>query len=392
MNNRTWPALRWLAVLLATLAASTMPGCGGGVGSGGTGSFASGPITGFGSIIVNEVRFDDGGATVEDGDGVRRGSSDLRLGMTVEVDSGPVSSSSGSATASASRIRYDSELLGPVASVDVAGSAFTVLGQRVAVDATTVFDPSLGGLSAALRGAVVEVYAVYDPAGARYRAKRVDPAASSAVPRVRGPVGQLDTTQRTLSIAGVTYSYGGASAVPGDLASGQFVRLQVAALPVAGRYTVQSFTAALSAVPDADGASLKGLISSYASSTSFSVSGRPVDASAASFPDGRAGLGLGVRVEVKGSVRSGTLRATEVKIRTDSQEDDSGFELHGAIESVNAAQKTLVLRGLTVSTARSDLRFENGTAANLVVGRRVEVEGRLSSDRLRIDATLIKFE
>ena len=50
----------WLVGVLALLGA----GCGGGVDSGGTGTghtstLAVGPISGFGSIIVNGVRFDD---------------------------------------------------------------------------------------------------------------------------------------------------------------------------------------------------------------------------------------------------------------------------------------------------------------------------------------------
>src|SRR5205085_9845313 len=53
-------ALAFAAALLAAVVA----GCGGGVDSGGTGaqptSFASGPITGFGSVIVNAVHYDDG--------------------------------------------------------------------------------------------------------------------------------------------------------------------------------------------------------------------------------------------------------------------------------------------------------------------------------------------
>ena len=59
---RHWTRALWLALLLT--------GCGGGVESGGTGatpaSFASGPITGFGSVIVNGVRFDDSKAVVTD--------------------------------------------------------------------------------------------------------------------------------------------------------------------------------------------------------------------------------------------------------------------------------------------------------------------------------------
>ena len=43
-------------------------GCGGGgvagVGTGGTGSFASGPIRGFGSIVVGGVHYDEAGAQI----------------------------------------------------------------------------------------------------------------------------------------------------------------------------------------------------------------------------------------------------------------------------------------------------------------------------------------
>jgi len=53
------------------LAAILVTGCGGG-GGGGSGSdpaqssFTAGPITGFGSVIVNGIRFDVSGANVAD--------------------------------------------------------------------------------------------------------------------------------------------------------------------------------------------------------------------------------------------------------------------------------------------------------------------------------------
>src|SRR5690606_36947233 len=94
---RRWSRRPFLAGLAASLA---LAACGGGgdgggfastgVGSGGTGMFASsvsvsGPIRGFGSIIVNGIRFDDSNASISLGDdngGLR--SADLRLGMMVE--------------------------------------------------------------------------------------------------------------------------------------------------------------------------------------------------------------------------------------------------------------------------------------------------------------------
>ncbi len=384
-----------LAVLCTSLlAAVLLVACGGGVGSGGTGSFASGPITGFGSVIVNDVRFDDDAAVVEDGDGVRRSRDDLRLGMTVDVDSGPVTTAAGVATAAASRIRYDSELRGPLSSVDVAAGAFNLLGQRVVVDVTTAFDPSLGGLAALAAlpaGVVVEVYAVYDPAGLRYRAKRVARAEAGAAAQLRGPVEQVDTAGRRLRIGNTVYGYGAASGVPADLSVGQYVRLRVASAPVLGAWPVLSFALALQALADADGASLKGLITNFSSATSFNVNGRPVDARSARFPDGQAGLRLGVRVEVKGDLRLGILRATEVKIETDEEDDGREFEIGGPIQAVDTAAQTLTLRSVTISTARPDLEYRNGTAADLAVGRRIEVRGRLTAGGVRVEATRIEF-
>jgi hypothetical protein len=380
--------LRLLRALFAGIA--LLGGCGGGVGTGGTGGFASGPITGFGSVIVNGVRFDDSDAQVVDGDGVVRSRDGLRLGMTVDIDATDLTDTTGLAT----RIRYDSDLLGVVDSTpDPATGGFSLLGQRVVVDSATVFDESVGGLAAVRKGQVLEVYAVFDPAAVSYRATRVGTAAAGATPHVRGLVAQADTSARTLRIGDVSYSYGSASGVPADIGAGQYVRLNLSSsLPTNGRYGVQAFGTAVTTPPDSDKCSLNGLITSFVSARSFSVNGRPVDASTATFSNGTAGLAVGVRVEVAGAVRSGTLKATQVGIDNDVQQNNQTFELHGAITAVNAAQKTFALRGITVGTGRADLVYSNGSAAGLAVGRQVGVKGKLSADGLRIDATSIAFE
>ncbi len=374
-----------------------LPGCGG-VGSGGTGngattSYTEGPITGFGSVIVNGVRYDDTAARVQDGDGISRSRDDLRLGMTVEIDGGAINTSTATATASASSIRYDSDLLGAVGSINVAVSTFTVLGQTVLTDAATVFDPAVGSLAALRVSALVEVFAVFDPANLRYRATRVGPATSAAVPHVRGQVAQVDAATQTLKIANTTYGYAGAAGIPSDLAAGQFVRLRVAAgAPLSGRYTVLGFGTALRSLPDSDEAKLKGVVSAFTSANAFSVNGRPVNAGSASFPNGSAGLRVGAKVEAEGSLSKGVLVAKKVTVETEDGGSNQTFEISGPITSVNAAEKTFVLRGLTIGTGRSDLRYQNGTAANVVVGRSVEVKGKLSADGLRIDAFNINFE
>jgi hypothetical protein len=375
------------ALVLAVVA---LAGCGGGVGEGGTGGYASGPITGFGSVIVNGVRFDDSSALVVDGDGVARSRDGLRLGMSVEIDGTAIVGTTGVAT----RIRYDSDLLGALdTAVDPSSGGFTLLGQRVLVDSATVFDESVGGLAALRQGLMLEVFAVFDPVAGSYRATRVGPAAAGATPHVRGPVAQADASAHTLRIGAISYSYGAASGVPADIGAGQYVRLNLSnSAPSASRYVVQGFGTAMATPPDSDKCSLKGLITSYVSARSFSVNGRAVDASGATFSNGTPGLAVGVRVVVDGALRSGTLVATGVSIVSDTQHGNQTFELHGAITAVNAARQTFTLRGITVSTARSDLVYSNGSAAALAAGSPVGVKGRLSSDGLRIEATSITFE
>jgi hypothetical protein len=383
------------SVLGLLILAATLPGCGG-VGSGGTGDgvatgYTAGPITGFGSVIVNGVRYDDTAATVLDGDGLPRSREDLRLGMTVEIDSGAVNSTS--ATARANSIRFDSELLGAVGTVNASAGSFTVLAQTVVTDAATVFDFAVGALSALKVGMSVEVFAVYDPANQRYRATRVGTATTSSTPHLRGLVAQVDAGAQTLKIGSATFAYAGAAGVPADLAAGQFVRLRLASsTPSAGRFAVLGFGTALRVLPDSGDARLTGVVSSFLSTSLFGVNGRPVDASGASFSNGTAGLKLGARVEVEGRLSQGVLLASKVKVVSEQEGGNQTFELHGPITAVNSAEKTFVVRGLTIGTGRADLRYENGTAANLVVGRSVEVKGKLSLDGLRIDAFNINFE
>jgi hypothetical protein len=388
---RRWlaaPAPRaWLALLGGV--SLLLAACGGGVGTGGTGSFASGPITGFGSVIVNGIAFDDGDAAVEDGDGGRRGQGDLRLGMTVEIDGDAIAAG----RARARRIRFDSALVGPVESVQPGSGSFTMLGQTVTVDETTVFDEGLRGrLALLVPGACAEVYALFDPAQQRFRATRVEArlCATTLMYRIRGLVSQLDQDARTFRIGGAVFDFSLALGDRTELGQGRFVRVALHKTPLAdGRWRVAAFSVAQRTVDDVDAGIVKGLVSALTSRTSFQVDGRPVDATGAQFEGEPT---LGARVEVEGEWRGGVLRARKVEVRSDDDERDRGFELRGAIESVNAAQKTFRLRGLTVGTSRSDLRYENGTAADLDVGRRVEVRAVLDGSGTALEATRIKFE
>ena len=67
------------------------------------------------------------------------------------------------------------------------------------------------------------------------------------------------------------------------------------------------------------------------------------------------------------------------------------MELHGEMSKLNATDKTFALRGVTVWYG-STVDFRGGTEATLANGRRVAVQGVLSSDRTRLEARRIEFK
>lgn len=392
----TRPVLHRALAFAAGLLAAVVAGCGGGVDSGGTGvqpsSYASGPITGFGSVIVNAVRYDDRSATVRDGNGNLRSRDDLRLGMTIDVrGSAIVDDGSGNATSTASSIVFASAIVGPVAANDVAGRTLLVLGQTVEISASTVFAESLAAGQASIApGAVVEVYARLDAASGRYVATRIEPRPAGTAFALRGIVSGLDTVARTFSLGTLRVSYLGVAAVPPTLADGRFVRVALAAVPGAGGiWPAIALSDGAPAIEDHDEAKLEGRVSAFVSATSFSVDGTPVDARNARVEG--EGLELGARVEVEGTIRGGVLVATKVEIEDEDDDEGEEFEVRGPILVLDREAKTFVVREVTVSYA-GPVDFRGGGAADLAVGRQVEARGRLSEDGTRLVAQRIDFK
>ena len=197
-----------LAGLAATLLAIGCGGGGGGASDAGGSAFTVGTINGFGSIIVDGVRFDDSRAQVVDDDDQAHDRSELKLGMTVEVLSDRVQVASAGASAHASHIRFGAEIVGPVEALDAAAKQLTVIGQIVDVTDTTVFEDDLtGGLAALVVGDIVEVHAQFNSANGHYVAKRIEKKAQVNFFRLRGVVSNLDTTAKTFHIGGATLSY-----------------------------------------------------------------------------------------------------------------------------------------------------------------------------------------
>jgi Domain of unknown function (DUF5666) len=385
-------------LMLAALA--LLGGCGGGVESGGTGTGAApptlayGPITGFGSIIVGGVRYDESNAAIEADDGTMLSRTALRLGMQAEVMASQIApSTTGAPSAVASSVRLRSEIVGPVEAIDTAAGELTVLGQRVAIVASTAFDDALaGGLAALSVGDAVEVYADLDRSSNRYVATRVERRAAGGAFKLRGAVGSLSVAARTLTIGAAVIDWSGVA--PADpavaLAPGAALRLTLSNAPAAGRvWRATALNGNVALLPDRERVEIEGRVSAFTSVARFEVNGFSVDAGAATFPNGNTGLVLGAKVEVKGSARGGVLLAASVEVKG---EGDAGeVELHGSIESVDAPAQQFVVRGVRVVWSAAT-RFDSSTAADIRVGRQVEVKGVLSADGTRVEASEIHVE
>ena len=402
--SRCWRAL----CALATIAALAT-GCGGGtesgVGGGGTGSplsFSQGPITGFGSIIVNGVHFDDGSASVVDDDGnMLSNTQALRLGTVVDVQGSAISND----VATASAIHVHVDLVGPVtAGYDAATGRIAVLGQPVRVLSTTALDGFSGGAASITAGSTVAVSSLVDTATGVYVATRIDPAPNAPRFAIRGVPSAVDTAAHTFTIGGQVFAYG--SLTPqSPFAAGELLRAVLATTQDNhGRWVVSAFGQAAAALPNGRRGGLQGVVSSTTDATHFVVGGVAVDASHAAITPAGTSIGVQSRVEVQGTIVGDVLVATAVEVDAANDGDDDGhgggtggngdngrFEIDGAILGLDVVRQTLTMRGQT-TVSYASATFSGGTVADLAVGKTIEVRGNLSADGSQVVATRIKFD
>ena len=139
MNRSTQ---RLLQLFVSSFILAALSACGGGGGGSAPSSVVSaaysGPIAGLGSIVVNGVRFETLGVSVEDSDdiyGTSAYNKSLELGMTVALG-GNVDPST--QTGTPSKIRVIGGIRGQV-SASTTNSITTASGQTVTVDANTIY-------------------------------------------------------------------------------------------------------------------------------------------------------------------------------------------------------------------------------------------------------------
>ena len=353
INDSRRNMLRAMAALGA-VSTATLAGCGGGGAEldaeAAAGSLTIGPITGFSSVIVNGVAFDETSATITDDDDMVIAAGALKLGMTVEVDSALPEQASQRARARA--IRFGWEIVGPVSAIDPAAGTMVVLDQTVRVGEETHFGEELiGGLAGITIGAVIAVNGFIDVAAGQYVATRVEGRPNAPAYRLRGRIADLDTTAKTCRIGGALISFANTPAdrLPREFRDGMMARATLNKQPAAGRWVAIAIRHAAALAASLPRAHVRGAITEFVSAQDFKVNGLAVDARAAVFPDGTDGLKLGVRVEVLGLLRDGVLIAARVELDERHWRDRHGVRVRGTVGSLDAAARTMRVRGVPVA-------------------------------------------
>jgi len=352
-----------------------------------------GPITGFGSVIVDGVEYSTTGAQIRIDDEPAP-ESQLRVGQIVSING---SVNADGTTSVATTISFTSDLRGPVTQIDLANSTFTVLGQSVQVTDATLFDESIqpGELAGLAAGALVQVSGFANAAGDLV-ASRVDVAAAGATLQVKGAVQALDATASTFRINTLTVSYGGVMPT-GTLANGGIVLVRGTALSNGGAL-VATRVQVLSGLGAAanDRGQLEGIITSFTSNADFALNGQRVatDSSTELVLRG-ATLGLDVPVKVRGTFNaSGVLVATRVEVKPNSLS-----VVRGLVTDVSAATRTLNVLGIPVTTGsstsfedRSDLHILQFRLEDVRTGDYVEVRGTPAPAGGGLEATFVERE
>lgn len=376
----------WVAVIICLMA--VLVACGGGaggmagVGSGGTGAAISGPITGFGSIIVNGVRIDDSSARITLDDDRTGGSDvDLKLGMMVDVEG---ERNADGMTGTASSISARSFLQGPVAAIDAAGNSFTTLGVTVAVTSRTVFDGvGLTGLDALRVNDAVEVHGIPDQSGG-LKATRVERIPATPEVRLTGIV-QQGADASDFVVNGYTIHYQPADLIdlPNGISPGMLVRIK-------GNLSGNSVDAGsirlvriAPPVKNSQHIDMEGVVTAITSASQFEVNGLPVVVAAGAKVEGQ--VALGEQVEVEGRIDNDVLVASKVEVEDDRQgEKDDAFELHGPIASVDPASGTFTMRKGTVIVKWDDKTgFDKGIGRDrIAAGAKVKIKGKMQGNVL----------
>jgi len=276
--------------------------------------YTTGAITAFGSVYVNNTKYNTDNATVYIEDSIAS-ESDLRVGMMVTIKE--------SSPGMADTLYHDDDVEGIVLSTNLIGGTGTlnVMGQTVTVDAKTIFESYVTGVSSA-----------------------------SGI-----------ETGHIVEVTGFSSGNGSVTAT----------RLELKAMDL-NSYLIDH----------PEGIEVKGIVSAHTDTNTiktFDIGALTIDYTNAVLDDMPAGNWNGLYVEAKSDEalnNLGHMVAYKVELENDGSkghhDDESEVEVKGEVTEVTS--DSITVNGVTY-LLNENTRYEHGTVADLKVGALVEVEG-----------------
>ncbi|MEB0134914.1 DUF5666 domain-containing protein [Actimicrobium sp. CCC2.4] len=336
-----------------------------------------GPIGGFGSVIVNGMRFSSVGATLVDDDANTINLDQLKLGMTVRVTG---DTNDTTQTGTASRLELVHGTRGTLSAIDVNAGTLVVMGQRIVTSTATSYQ-GVSGLAALTAGQAVEIYGALQADGSLL-ATLIEAKTALTSVNLTGRVAALGAT--TFQVGSLTVNFSAAT-VNGVLADGKRVKVRATAAPVGNVLTASSVkvfdNSAVfgSTVTSGVRLKLKGVADTSPLNGLLTVSGTQVNITNAIIKGATTTVVAGQFLEVKGVWDGSVLQASEVEQEGFRESQIGGRnELYGTVNSINGS--TAIVNGVTVDLSAAV--FQHGNLQLVTVGSYVEIKGNMRGSLL----------
>jgi cytochrome c-type biogenesis protein CcmE len=382
--------------LLAICVAGSLTACGGDggistAGISGTG-ITSGPITGFGSIFVNGIRFNIDTADISVDEVRNKTQGDLRIGMQVIVRGG-VNGTSGIAVS----VEFDKNIEGPVTILSDDGSTktFTIFGTQITANKTsTIFED--GSYASLVDGNVVEVSGLADASG-NITASFIEKESETFVPNdteveISGIVSNVvgsGSVGDSFEINGITINIAVDAEfedLPGNrVSNGDFVEVEGVLENATTIRATEIEKEDESYGEEGDEINLNGIVSGFTDiNSTFKVGLQTVDASSAELFPASLQLTNGLEVEVEGELSGGILFAEEIESREDE------ISISAEILQVKSSSVVLTLGDGTVEVTIDNqtqlednfLDRDNLSISDLNAGDFLSLEGLQNGDQI----------
>lgn len=344
----------------------------------------SGPITGFGSVIVNGRRYGIDNATIRI-EGRAGGQADLKVGQVVTMKA----SQDDDGDWEASEVSFNDLVQGPIESIDLTRNRIVVLGQTVVIRAATSFDEEISpsSLEGLMVGDFVQVSGQIN-GGGNIVATQIELSDETSVFEITGHVSGLNRGAMTFRVRGQNVDYSGAELVDfdGDIANGN--RVEIEGSEVTGGVFMATLVTYQQKADEIDSgtlADIKGVITEFTSAQDFMIGDIAIQSdNETEFENCQASdLGVDVEVHVKGVYdENEVVQADEIEC-----EFDANLKVESTVDAIDSAAGTFTVFGVdfavnedTAYQDKSESADQMFNLADVTVGDFVTVKAYEADD------------